>query len=153
MQKTIRKLPHLRPGRDLDMVLQMHRQGRRAHLDLRLGDPSLGLLSWAVPKAQLPKKPGEALLAVRQPLHSWSYGTFKGPLKNKGEVTSNVRRHVKVRYWSPEEIRFTIGEGEGAPEFKLIKGKNRLGQGWTLVNISGKDKGRAALQAIVDALK
>ncbi len=74
-------LSGLAPGREVDYVLQRHDAKRSGlHADLRLGDPDMGLASWAVPKAELPAKPGESRLALREPLHRHDHGSFEGEI-------------------------------------------------------------------------
>lgn len=63
-----------------DYVVQEH-DARRAglHHDLRFGNKDTGLYSWAVPKG-IPDQ-GKKHLAVQQPLHRHSYGTFEGEIE------------------------------------------------------------------------
>lgn len=89
----------------LRYVVQHHQQlGNREHLDLRLGTPTTGLHSWAVPKAKMPE-PGEKRLLVQTPVHDYSYGEFQGPLRSgKGMVRRQAYTDAKVMARTPHTL-------------------------------------------------
>lgn len=111
------------------MVRQKHLADRaRLHEDLRIGTPS-GMFSWAVPKF-LPTG-DEKRLAIRQPLHSWSYNDFQGRLKHgygKGTVSKMEQSPVVILKRSPSHVMFTRGDSKDAPIYNLVQtsGKNWL---------------------------
>lgn len=104
------------------LVRQRH-NARKAglHEDLRIGTPE-GMFSWAVPKF-LPEEPVERRLAVRQPLHRWSYNEYEGllgPGYGEGEVSRIEKSPVVITKKSPGHIAFTRGDKKNAPTYNLI---------------------------------
>lgn len=108
------------------LVRQRHKADRAGlHEDLRIGTPS-GLLSWAVPK-ELPEGP-EKRLAVRQPVHTWSYKDFQGRLGHgygKGTVEKVEETPVVILKRSPSHIMFTRGDSKNAPIYNLVQTKDK----------------------------
>ena len=139
-------LPNIRPGRTFDWVVQEHLAERAGkHWDLRLGDASTGMLSWAVPKSRLPEKAGQSLLAVEQPVHRYRDRHFQGQRKSgrgKGTVTQKHFGQIKVLSVDSGRIRFST-EYMGAPaEFLLVRG-SKSPQSWSLVNVTPPKTGQA----------
>lgn len=108
------------------LVRQRHKADRAGlHEDLRIGTPS-GLLSWAVPK-ELPEGQ-EKRLAVRQPVHTWSYKDFQGRLGHgygKGTVEKVEETPVVILKRSPSHIMFTRGDSKNAPIYNLVQTKDK----------------------------
>lgn len=108
------------------LVRQRHKADRAGlHEDLRIGTPS-GLLSWAVPK-ELPEGP-EKRLAVRQPVHTWSYKDFQGRLGHgygKGTVEKVEETPVVILKRSPSHIMFTRGDRKNAPIYNLVQTRDK----------------------------
>ncbi len=123
-------------GISLDFVEHLH-NARRAgkHTDLRIGGPG-GMYSWAVPKG-LPE-PGKKHLAIRQPMHSYSYNNFEGTIGKgygKGEVKIGDKGKVKLLVNTPNKIKFVISDREDGKEFTMIKMKN---DSWLMLRSKNK---------------
>ena len=108
------------------LVRQKHNADRaRLHEDLRLGTPA-GLYSWAVPKF-LPDNDADKRLAIRQPLHAWSYKDFEGRLGHgygKGTVEKMEESPIVVLKNTGDHIMFTRGDRRDAPIYNLRRTKN-----------------------------
>jgi len=95
------------------------RAGR--HFDLRIQYPYRPqLASWAVPKAFIPSKPKERVLALRTNDHSRLWLYFKGTIEagyGKGEVKIYAKGHLIIHEWSETKILFTVKDST-AKEFK-----------------------------------
>jgi len=128
---NLRKLP---ANVLLDYVAQLHNAKRAGkHIDFRIGAPNLGLYSWAIPKATLPK-PGQKLLAVQQPLHEYPYINFKGRLPEgygEGTVKPLEKGKLVITSIKPGKITFTLGSRKHPERFALIKTE---GKNWLLIN-------------------
>lgn len=137
-------LSSLEKGRRLRYVLQRHKARRAGeHLDLRLGDPSFGLLSWAVPKARMPEKAGESVLAVQTPLHPYRWGTFEGEIgqgAGAGTVSIEDSGPAEVLARKRGKLRFSVDGSAGQAEYVLNR---RRGDKWFLTNVTPADRGRA----------
>lgn len=136
-EKTAAAIPGLPDRRDMGdlsmlheddiatLIRQLHRARRAGvHEDLRLGGPG-GLLSWAVPK-QLPTDDAKRL-AIRQPVHDWSYKDFHGRLRQgygKGTVEKMEESPVVILKNSGDHIMFTRGDMRDAPIYNLRKTKD-----------------------------
>lgn len=74
------RLSSLKPEQTYTLLRQLH-NARRAgkHVDVRIGNPELGLLSWAAPK-DLPAEEGEKRLLIPQPVHTYDYKDFQGQI-------------------------------------------------------------------------
>ena len=121
-RKDFGDLDELKPGKMVSYFLQKHTADRAGvHDDLRLGDASQGLHSWAVPKG-LPE-PSSKHLAVRQPIHDFSYGPFSGELKEgygKGLVELVRSGKALITHRTPDRIDFTIADKQKPERYKLI---------------------------------
>ena len=111
-----------------------HRAGR--HFDLRLGDSSTGIAhSWAIPKGKLPK-PGEKLLAVRQPDHTIKYMDFKGTIGSgygAGVVDLFKRGVAEILFANNDIVKFRVRGSRATNEYVLrrTKGDNPY---WLMMN-------------------
>ena len=124
-------LSKLREGALAYLVRQRH-NARRAglHEDLRIGGPE-GLYSWAVPKF-LPEVENVRRLAIRQPLHAWSYKDFRGKIGTgygKGSVSKMEESPVIVLKNTGDHLMFTRGDRRDAPIYNLVRTK---GDSWLL---------------------
>lgn len=136
----------LSAGRLYEYVLHEHdaeRAGR--HLDLRLGDPKIGLLSWAVPQGRLPE-PGEKFLAVLQPVHPYDYGQFEGEIREgygKGQVRVSGRGKVLVTHVDPANriIAFTDASSRYPQRYALVRpaSSNWKEDNWLLINATPRN--------------
>ena len=110
-----------------------HRAGK--HTDLRFGDKDTGLYSWAVRKG-IPEQ-GQKQLAVQQPLHPHSYGTFQGLIPEgfpgAGSVSIQDSGKIKLHKILPGEIHFGR---EGSDQKFLLKQTD--GKNWIFINTSPK---------------
>lgn len=102
------------------------------HLDLRIGDAQEGHAhSWALRKWP---KPGEKVLAIRQPTHSIPYMDWSGVILKgygAGGVEVADRRAIDVVSAGPEKITFASGPGE---LYTLVRTSGRDGKAWLLLN-------------------
>ena len=125
----------------ITMVRQLHDAHKaKRHSDLRIGGPS-GMLSWAIPKAKLPTEPGEKLLAVQTPVHSWDYSTkFEGEIPEgqygAGHVSIEEKSPIVVLKATPDHVVFTRGNAKDAPVYSLHRTKN---QNW-IVTLKKQDE-------------
>ena len=93
-------------------VIHAHRTTRRGmeiHFDLRLEYNGV-LVSWAIPKARIPKK-NERLLSVRVPDHAISYYDFEGDIKStygKGDVRIHDKGKCDIISWKESKIGFEL---------------------------------------------
>lgn len=129
----LEKLPR---DKALTYVLQRHLAHRAGpHLDLRFGSPELGLYSWAIPAAKMPK-PGEKRLAVQQPVHKHKYRKFTGTIPRgvygAGEVSREDEGEVRITKVEPAKINFVITHKKHPEMFSLVKVRNK--NDWLLVN-------------------
>ncbi len=122
-------------GIPLDFVEHLHNARRTGkHTDLRLGGPG-GMYSWAIPKG-LPKE-GEKHLAIRTPMHSYSYNNFEGTIGKgygKGEVKIGDKCKIKLLVNQPNKIQFSVEGTERV--FTMIKTKN---DNWLIIRPKAKD--------------
>ena len=141
----VTKLPK---AKALQFVIQEHlarRAGR--HLDVRMGTPELGLMSWATKKDW--PGPGGKILLHQQPVHRFSYGDFQGVLPT-GYGAGTVRTHDKgavvVTKADTNRISFIVAH-HGSPEYytmirqsgvpkdpKTIRQAKTQGGSWLLIN-------------------
>ena len=106
-----------RDRHETKMNIQHHDAPRAGvHWDIRFQDPEEPIAySWAIPKARLPKKKGEKLLAVRQPDHRASYMGWSGIIENgygKGTVQSKFLGTVQVEKTTPGKVHFVHDSNE-----------------------------------------
>jgi len=114
-------------GIPLTVVEQLH-NARRAgkHIDFRMGTPSIGMLSWALPKG-LPEKPGVKRLAVTQPIHRFSYNDFEGVIGKgygAGTVTQKDKGELVLLNKRPGMLQFTRSDKRNAPVYTMVKTPN-----------------------------
>jgi ATP-dependent DNA ligase len=130
-------LEALAPGRLMDFVLQTHHAQRAGkHLDLRFGDEDTGLYSWAVRKG-LPE-PGKKHLAIRQPLHEYSYKNFSGEIREgygKGTVETELGK-ILIDKIDKDKIVFSRADKKSIERYALIRVPKYGDKKWLLVNIT-----------------
>jgi bifunctional non-homologous end joining protein LigD len=110
--------------------VQLHKQKKSNsnHYDLRvLNKSKTSLLSWAIPKARLPKT-GERILAIQTSNHAISYITFQGSLKNGDKVTLVDKGKCKVIVYTPKLLIVTLKGKHIKDTYKLVKIKDRGNQ-------------------------
>lgn len=130
------------PGKMLTLVVQQHEADRAGkHYDLRIGDES-GLISWAIPSSKLPA-PGEKVLAILQPLHTYEYKDFEGRIESgygKGKVSKIRENKVLVSDFQDDHktISLTIADEKHPSRFVLIKPKSKdySDKDWLMINIT-----------------
>lgn len=114
-------------GIPLTFVEQLHNAKRAGkHVDFRMGSPSIGMHSWAVPKG-LPEAPGVKRLAVTQPLHSYSYNDFEGTIGKgygSGTVTKKEKGELVLLNRRPGYMQFTRSDKRNAPVYSMVKTPN-----------------------------
>lgn len=111
----------------LTFVEQLHNAKRAGkHIDFRMGTPSTGMLSWAVPKG-LPEKIGEKRLAITQPIHSWDYNDFEGTI-GKGYGSGTVKQKDKGQLIlvdkRPGMFKFTRTDRRNPPIYTMVQTPN-----------------------------
>ncbi|MGB9591851.1 MAG: DNA polymerase ligase N-terminal domain-containing protein, partial [Candidatus Kryptoniota bacterium] len=130
-------LQGLKPGNVYTISVQRHKAERAGeHLDFRIGDPKVQLLSWALPKAKLPE-PNERLLAVQQPLHEYEYATFEGTIDEgygKGEVKLEKLGKALVTDIEPGKIHITIISDRYPTRYVLVQPQNYKQNDWLILN-------------------
>ena len=104
------------------------------HFDLRLVDPQTGIAhSWAA--RNLPKSPGERVLAVHQPNHTAEYSTWEGNIPEgygAGNVSLFSSDKVEVTKSAPDHVSFNVYKSTGDTEhYTLI---HTGGDDWLFVN-------------------
>lgn len=127
----------LSPGQLVGFIDQLHDAIRaKRHHDIRIGSPELGLLSWVARKG-LPG-PGEKHLAVRQPLHSYDYGSFEGEIPKgqygAGTVKKQEQGQALITKVTPESVHFTLAHRGSPQRMALIKPKGQDDKNWLLIN-------------------
>jgi hypothetical protein len=130
--KTFGDFNRLKAGNQYDWVVQEHKARRAGtHQDVRFGDKSTGLYSWAT-KKPFPK-PGDRPIALfQQPLHSHSYADFEGDIEHgygAGSVTQADKGRVVVQEASPTKIKFAVIHGKNPEEFTLVRMSGRKEEG------------------------
>lgn len=131
----------LRQGAEFDYVRQLH-LARRAgkHADLRIGDKSTGLLSWAIPKDRFPENPGDSVLAIQQPVHRYAYGSFEGTIpegRGAGTVSMADKGRAVITDAAPGMVRFALIHPRHPKEYMLVR---KADNSWFLVNVTGSGK-------------
>jgi hypothetical protein len=109
-----------------------HKAGE--HFDLRLVDPRTGIAhSWAA--RNLPKFPGEKVLAVHQPDHTAEYSAWSGEIKSgygAGTVKLFSADKVEVTKSTPDHVSFNVYKSNGDTEkYTLI---HTGGDDWLFMN-------------------
>lgn len=121
----------------MTFLIQRHLAERAGpHYDMRMGNPDLGLFSWATRK-ELPT-PGQKTLWVRQPLHSYGYKDFEGRIPQgygAGEVKKQREGQLIVTKRSPDFIHFTLADKKHPERFVLMRPKGwERDTDWLLIN-------------------
>lgn len=131
-------LSKLQSGQIVDLVLQKHDAERAGeHLDFRFGTEETGLYSWAIRKG-LPEEPGQKRLAIRQPLHEYSYKNFSGIIPSgygKGKVETELGT-ILIDKIEPDKIVFTRSDIREPQRFALIRVPKYGEDKWLLINIT-----------------
>lgn len=111
------------------------------HIDIRVGNPASGLLSWAT-KNEPPKVPGAAIDLFQQPKHSYEYKDFSGKIESgygAGYVHPAKQYPILIDALSDNHLDFAIDMGGGISRYKLIRSKKE-DKLWHLINISPNPK-------------
>lgn len=131
------ELDALQPGQIYDLSIQRHIADRAGeHYDFRIGNDKIHLLSWAIPKAQLPD-PGKRVLAVQQPLHEYSYRDFEGEIRSgygKGTVKLEKLGKVLITDKTPDRIYLTVISDRYPSRYVLLKPQSSKDRDWLLIN-------------------
>ena len=125
----------LQPGQLLDFIIQEHNAQKAGHhYDYRLGNPELGLYSWAS-RHELPE-PGQRRAFYQQPVHAHAYGDFQGTLKGYGAGTVQQKRkgQILVTAAHPGKIEFTTADQRYPERYALIKPQTFGDKDWLLIN-------------------
>jgi len=136
-------------GDPFSLAIQKHktdRQNGRAHYDMRLVDEESGIAhSWAIPKARLPGRKGEKLLAVQQPDHTADYATgFQGRIPEgqygAGTVTTKTPHPADILKADLSSIIFQVMNGR-----KNVYNMRRMGNDpkqWFIQKLDARRHGR-----------
>ena len=84
-------------------------EGAGKHYDLRIGNPSIGLLSWAVKKDMF----ASPTPIFRQPVHFFSYKDFEGRIRKgygKGRVKKLKEEQVLLTRNQNGKLSFTTND-------------------------------------------
>lgn len=129
-----------------EFLIQLH-NARRAgkHFDIRLGNPVLGLLSWATKKNPFALAPGESIALYQQPLHSYSYREFEGTIPRgygAGTVKKLLLAPVTILSVDSNNIVFTVQTPHGLKRFLISKAKKTDSDKptWYLINTTPAPK-------------
>lgn len=126
----------IQKGQVLDYLVQMHDAKRRGlHYDLRIGNKSMGMFSWALPSPP-PALEGDRTSAARTNLHSHDYNTFEGTIPS-GYGAGSVKKYddgkVLITRTTPNTISFTIA-GKHPERYTLVYPGPQYGEKvWHLV--------------------
>lgn len=116
----------LKPQQVYTLLRQLHNAHRAGlHTDFRIGSPQLGLYSWAAPK-DLPAA-NQKHLFITQPLHTYAYKDFTGPIKSKygmGTVQKIQQSPVVILQNTGNKIKFTRGNKRNSTIYSMIKTRN-----------------------------
>lgn len=131
-------LPRLRIGQLLDYFAQEHNADRAGkHVDFRIGNQDLGLLSWAARKG-LPE-PGQKHLIVQQPLHDIAYGPWEGTIPKgqygAGTVRSLEKGKMLVTKAEPGSIHL-ISAHDRFPRRYILEQLKDNPKNWLLGNVT-----------------
>jgi bifunctional non-homologous end joining protein LigD len=109
------------------------------HYDFRMKYPTRNMLiSFALPKGELPRKEGDKKLAIQTPDHSMNW------LRKEGEIEIDNYNHdtihieqtgiLSITHWSKDKITFTIEGHLLDGKFSLVKFKDKVKNSrWLLV--------------------
>lgn len=125
-------------------VLQEHISKGTAgrHYDLRIKHVNANrLASWALPKARIPIKSGDKVLAMRTPDHGIKWLNFQGKIVEKygqGDVKIVQKFKAEILRWTSRIIAFNIIGSPLNGKYILFKYKTRESdKSWLLMK--GKD--------------
>jgi bifunctional non-homologous end joining protein LigD len=125
-------------------VIHEHKADRAGiHWDFRMQIPNKNLLaSFALPKSQFPKKPGDKVLAVRTNDHGRYWLYMNNTTIPKGEYGAGTIKIIQdgkaeILGWSNTHITFKIKGRKVSGRYSLIKFKPKRAEGnvdtWFLV--------------------
>ena len=124
----------------VQFVLQTHDAYKAGkHYDLRLQyQHKSKLASWAIPKAIIPKKPGDRVLAIKTPDHSKTWLRFQGEIPRGeyggGRVKITQRGTAEIIQWYDKVITFKISGRPLNGKYALVKFKStQKAEQWILV--------------------
>lgn len=132
--------------RTVPFVLQTHDAFKAGkHYDFRL--QYLGgskLKSWALPKYNIPKKPGDKVLAVNTPDHPKQWLHYQGDIPKGeyggGHVKISQRGSAEILVWKDEVITFVVSGSPMNGKYGLVKYKTTdKGDQWLLVKAKDKE--------------
>ena len=135
-------------------ALQKHktdRSGGRKHIDMRLVNEDTGVAhSWALPKAQLPKRKGEKFLAVQQPDHEAGYATgFQGRIPEgygAGTVSTNPPKPMDILKADIGSIVFEVLNGS-----RKVYNLHQMGQDptqWLIQKLDARRHSRGQVKPV-----
>jgi hypothetical protein len=127
--REVKPVPHVHHERPevWGLATQVHHAEKAGkHTDLRLVDPDGHAHSWALPAQEGLPKPGQKVMAVRQPTHTAEYAARKGTFTieegyGKGTVVGSGIQPTEVVRAQPGHIRFNLYSGQGPQEYNLIE--------------------------------
>jgi hypothetical protein len=127
--REVKPVPHVHHEQPViwGLATQVHHAERAGkHTDLRLIDPDGHAHSWALPAQEGLPKPGQKVMAVRQPTHTAEYAAKKGTFRieedyGKGTVVGSGVQPVEVVRSQLGHIRFNVYTGQGPQEYNLIE--------------------------------
>jgi DNA ligase D-like protein (predicted 3'-phosphoesterase) len=133
-------LSKLRAKQMVNLIIQKHDAIKaKLHYDLRIGTKDTGLFSWAVPKGM--PSAGKKHLAIRQPLHDYSYGQFEGTIPENqyggGTVKKEEEGKLLLTKVEPNKIHFTVAHRKYPSRYVLIRPDAGIGgkeHNWLLMN-------------------
>lgn len=127
----------IQPGQLLDYVIQKHDAVRRGtHYDLRIGNPTMGMFSWAMNDA-LPTKEKDKQYAARTHLHDYDYNTFEGTIPS-GYGAGKVKKHedgkVLITHTTDNTISFAVANKKHPQRYTMVNpGQMGHGKVWIVV--------------------
>lgn len=133
-------------GQILTLTVQEHRARKAGkHFDVRLGNPRLGMFSWATRKGF--PAPGDKPRGFYQtPIHPYDYKDFEGELTSgygAGKVRKVYETSVRILQATPDAVRFQeIVNGKPGEVFLLTRRRNSKPDSWVAINITPRDARR-----------
>lgn len=114
----------LSPGEFYSLLIQKHMAERAGeHYDYRIGNPDIGLLSWASRKPLQNVEEGDRIQLFPQPLHTWDYKDFEGEIPQgygKGRVYKDLEEKILLTHKRPGVISFST-TGKYPRRYNIIK--------------------------------
>lgn len=111
-------------GELYDFVRQTHDAHRAGtHTDYRIGNPDIGLLSWASRKPMSEVEAGNKIELHRQPLHTYDYKNFEGDITEgygAGTVKKEFDEPILITHKRPGVVSFST-TGKYPQRFNIIK--------------------------------